>query len=204
MSDIKVQERTKSEQTASVAQNKPVSVIGTLNLGIKNAVLFPRIMSIVDGSVIQYKAENHDIVKKCAKAYIHKNISERGLLRFMLSSFKYEHMDFMLADYVSYDLSEYEESEYITDVYSSKIRENQRWFNDLMLYLNGKYTDGQLLNSDFFRVIQNKHAQQMFIANTQRIDLLTQYKAKATQQKVGEAKSTIEKFANENQRQEQK
>lgn len=213
MSDVKLQESVKqsaqSAKTSGLPRSRPVAATGipnnTLNFGLlKGKYSLQQITSSIDRSVKHYKAANHNIVKKCAQKYIRKNIAESGLSKFMLSSIQYEHMDFMLSDYVVYDVTDYEESEYITDVFSARIRENQHWFNDLMLYLSGAYTEGQLLNADFFKVIQNNRARQMFIDNAKRISFLSEYKTKCAQQKVNETKAMVETAANQNIHQIQK
>lgn len=160
-------------------------------------ILKSQVIPNVDSSVKEYKIENRKIVKSCAKKYVRANIAEHGLFKFMMGAIKYEHMDFMMNDDVSYTLVDYEESEYITDVFSKNIEKNQRWFNDLMLYLSGKYTDGQLLNAEFFRVIDNPRAKHEFIENTKRIDLLNNYRARCSLRVLNETVGAIDKSVRE-------
>ena len=167
-------------------------------------VLQSRMIPMLDSSVVEYQKANRKIVKSCAKKYIFANVCERNLLKFMLNSLKYEHLDFMTSDNVSYSLSEYEESEYITDVFSDRIRKDERWFNDLMLYLSGVYTDGQLLNADFFRVINNPRAKKNFVENTKCIDSLIRYRAMYAQKILNENKGRVDKSMYDSQQVKQK
>jgi len=205
MKDTKTQTMEKNLKTVTSA--RPIAsrmFVDGAQLGFKTSMPLSQVIPMVDGSVVQYQRANRDIVKRCAKKYIRAHIMERNLFKFMMGSIKYEHMDFLMSDNVAYDLSEYEESEYITDVFSANIRKNQRWFNDLMLYLSGKYTDGQLLNADFFRVINNKRARAMFIENMRNIDTLTNYRAKCSQKLYRETRAQIAQKNIESQKTKQK
>ena len=206
MKDIKTKETAKinMNSTGPVRSIASRTLVDGARLGLKTPMPVSQIIPMVDGSVVQYRRANHDIVKRCAKKYIRAHIMERNLFKFMMTSIKYEHMDFLVSDNVAYDLSEYEESEYITDVFSANIQKNQRWFNDLMLYLSGKYTDGQLLNADFFRVINNKRARAMFIENMRHIDSLTNYRAKCSQKLYRETRAQIAQKNIESQKTKQK
>ena len=115
-----------------------------------------------------YRKNNKELVKKYATRYIEKERIEAELRKFMLNSIKYETMALDIAN------SEDSDEEY-SDIgerktYVNDIRRNQRWFNDLMLYLSGKYNDRQLLNSEFFRVIKDKNLRDNFERNTKQIE----------------------------------
>lgn len=117
------------------------------------------------------RKNNRELVKKYATRHIEKERIEAELRKFMLNSIKQETM---ALDIVSGDDSDEEYSDVCEKkTYINDIRRNQRWFNDLMLYLSGKYNDRQLLNSEFFKVIKDKNLRSDFERNTQQIEYLT-------------------------------
>jgi hypothetical protein len=52
---------------------------------------------------------------------------------------------------------------------TSDVRKNNKWFNDLIMYLNDVYTDSQFLTSEFFYLIQDVSVREQFISNAEQI-----------------------------------
>lgn len=128
-----------------------------------------------------YRKNNKELVKKYAKKQIEKEKFEAKLKNFMLNSIKYETMALdTVVDCIAGEeyLDVVERKTYIND-----IRRNQRWFNDLMLYLAGKYNDRQFLNSEFFKVIKDKNLKSNFEYNTSKIEYLSDSIEKAKESK---------------------
>ena len=123
---------------------------------------------LCQAKIQEFRIANRDMVKTYAKAYIKRNIKDVKLNQYMLNAVQYENMNQMLAFCDSCEVSENVET-ILTDTVSY-IRNNQRWFNDLMLYLAFKYNDRQLLNSDFFKVINNPSMKKKFEYNTKDIE----------------------------------
>ena len=116
------------------------------------------------------KRKNKSLVKKYSASYIKSAIKEEKLYKFMMTAMKYETMaldgDVIVdsEDYIDY-------GERNSNI--NYIRRNERWFNDLMMYLSGKYNDRQLLNSEFFKVIKDKNLRHSFEHNTKQIEKLS-------------------------------
>ena len=111
----------------------------------------------------KYQSANKDLVKVNTIKYIYKNIKEAALRNIMLGMLQ--------QDYDNYDFETdniYENSG-LDEASKTFVRQNYRWFNDAMLYLYGKYTDEQLLKSDFFKVINNERAYNTFKRNAEYI-----------------------------------
>lgn len=126
---------------------------------------------LADKQVNEYRAKNKSLVKKYSSSYIKKEIKEEKLYKFMMSSLKYETMALDDSDIII-DAEDYvDHSERNDNI--NYIRRNERWFNDLMLYLSGKYNDRQLLNSEFFKIIKDKNLRQSFEHNTKQIEKLS-------------------------------
>lgn len=118
-----------------------------------------------------HRNNNKELVKKYARRHIEKERFEAELKKFMLNSIKCETM---ALDTVVDCIAGEEYSDVVErKTYINDIRRNQRWFNDLMLYLAGKYNDRQLLNSEFFKVIKDKKLRSDFERNTQQIENLS-------------------------------
>ena len=110
------------------------------------------------------REKNRKIVKRLAKAYIVNTILNPDLRHIMIQSINNETVVF---EYSELFESEYEFS---SNINSGYIYKNERWFYDLMMYLNNNYSDRQLLNGAFFKVIKNEYAKNMFEKNTERIE----------------------------------
>ena len=96
---------------------------------------------LFDDRIEQYRNANMGLVKKYSMSYIKRDIKDAALRKYMIDAILNKNSyDIEMADNVEYDNSADTENVSQTMQY---IRNNQRWFNDLMLYLNGKYTDRQ-------------------------------------------------------------
>lgn len=104
-----------------------------------------------------FRDANKMIAIRSAMDFIEKNISD-GVSRELMFDELYSSLD---SCYVDYDE---ERCVKISDIYSEN-----RWFNDLMLYLTGVYTDAQFLNSVFFSVIKDSAVHAKFIYNTEKM-----------------------------------
>lgn len=129
-----------------------------------------KVKFVVDNRISEYRAKNKSLVKKYSASYIKSAIKEEKLYKFMMTAMKYETMaldgDIIVdsEDYIDY-------GERNSNI--NYIRRNERWFNDLMMYLSGKYNDRQLLNSEFFKVIKDKNLRHSFEHNTKQIEKLS-------------------------------
>ena len=77
-------------------------------------------------------------------------------------------------EYVSLNSDNYDDVYEYGDVdlgtqYMSIIRRNHRWFNNVMLYLSGKYDDAQFLKTDFFEKIKDEKSLIAFENNVKEI-----------------------------------
>ncbi len=116
----------------------------------------------------KYRDANKSIVRKCAKKYITKNITDKLLCIFMLRTLQNSSYEFGF-DGVDWS-SKYVESTDVSNLqYISRIRRDYRWFNDVMMYLAGQYNDVQFLKTDFFKLINDKNALSAFNKNLQEI-----------------------------------
>lgn len=122
----------------------------------------------------EYHKANVGLVKKYSKEYIENNIQNTKLRKFMLNVLINEAVGF---DYIDEDkdvetdsIADNADFDYVPPM--RYIRRNERWFNDLMMYLNSHYTDRQLLNSEFFKVVKDKNLRKKFESNTQQIEYL--------------------------------
>lgn len=148
-------------------------------------------LMILRDALADYRISNKNLAKIYAEKYLRTHMHDTRLIRFMINAIKYENVNMGVENYDF--VSEYDEEpdgvEYV-DKYLQKIRKNQRWFFDLMLYLDGKYTDRQLLNSEFMKVIKKRDFMQRFSKNAEIIDCLSKniaaeyanYKQKITNQ----------------------
>ena len=131
-------------------------------------------LMILRDALADYRISNKNLAKIYAEKYLRTHMHDTRLIRFMINAIKYENVNMGVENYDF--VSEYDEEpdgvEYV-DKYLQKIRKNQRWFFDLMLYLDGKYTDRQLLNSEFVKIIKKRDFVQKFSKNTEIIDCLS-------------------------------
>ena len=121
-----------------------------------------------------YRRYSKNLVKTYADKYVRKNIKQRDLVSFMLKAIEHENVNLAVdeSDFVS-EYNEGVESVDTTDRYMTQIRQDNRWFYDLMLYLNDKYTERQLLNSEFFKTVKDKYLLKTFSKNADIIEKLS-------------------------------
>jgi hypothetical protein len=130
---------------------------------------------LCSSKIEEYHNANVGLVKKYSKEYIEKNIQKPQLRKFMLTAVINEKV---VSDYIDDSDSNIETDSVTNDTDFDclspmrYIRNNERWFNDLMMYLTSKYTDRQLLNSEFFKVIKDKKLRKNFEFNTNQIENL--------------------------------
>ncbi|MBR3511113.1 MAG: hypothetical protein IKN73_03565 [Alphaproteobacteria bacterium] len=121
----------------------------------------------------EYRESNRTLVRKTAQGYIKRYIKDINLRNFMLNSIQDEAL-MQKAFFEDVD-SELDSVESNTVDTMSYIRKNERWFNDLMMYLTYMYDERQLLNSEFFKVLNNKDLRGIFEYNTRNIEKLKEY-----------------------------
>ena len=116
------------------------------------------------------KIENHRDANKClikiySKNYINDSIKDVAAGRFMI---KVMDDDALLSafDSVRANQGNIANGDFGTLKY---ICSNQKWYNDCVSYLLGKYDEEQLLQSDFFKVVYAPELQRKFIWNTKQI-----------------------------------
>ncbi len=126
------------------------------------------------------KDANKKLLRLYASGYLLRNIGDVRLRNFMLDG---------LDNRVLIDVSDFDTDEIaceIADVdqaIANKmrfIRRNHRWYNDLLMYLSDKYTEKQLLKSDFFNVINAPELKKQFVQNTQQLEKLNSVSATAS------------------------
>ena len=140
-----------------------------------------KIIDLCSVKAEEYRDANKNMVKKYSVDYIKRNIKNMELRKFMLASVKNNGFsDFDVID--DYENDSIGGGEYSNSSKTIRyIRRNQRWFNDMMLYLSGQYNDNQLLNSDFFKVVNNPVLKKNFEHNAKRIEQLNANTMFATQ-----------------------
>ena len=159
-------DRALSEKQMQTVYHKTDSAVNT-----NNHYRVARAMNDVVGKKInEYRAKNKSLVKRYSLSYIKSAIKEEKLYKFMMTALKYETM--ALDSDVIVDSEDYiDRGERNNNI--NYIRRNERWFNDLMLYLSGKYDDKQLLNSEFFKTIKDKNLRQSFEDNIKQIEKMS-------------------------------
>ena len=131
--------------------------------------------AVLSDTYNDYRRANKELLKQAVDKYVRGNIREAKLLKFMLNSVRYENVN-MGFEYSSDWVSEYNEdgeSYSVENEQMAMIRRDYRWFNDLMLYLNDKYSERQLLKTEFFKTMNNRKLMQDFTKNTEIIESLS-------------------------------
>lgn len=191
--DEKVKENTTKTTPVNVRSGVVVPTVSVAP-NIKNLMgndYAKNTLMILRDALADYRISNKNLAKIYAEKYLRTHMHDARLIRFMVNAIKYENVNMGVENYDF--VSEYDEEpdgvEYV-DKNLQKIRKDQRWFFDLMLYLNGTYTDRQLLNSEFMKVIRKRDFMQRFSKNAEIIDCLSKniaaeyvnYKQKITNQ----------------------
>ena len=151
-----------SEGQLQMAQHKTDSALRVHpEYTIANATL-----ELCEMKIANYRDANKKIVKMYARDYVKKNIKDAALAKFMLGAMNDDAVLFLLDN----DDNENDNVSVNTLATMRYVRSTQRWFNDMILYLNGRYTEQQLLNSDFFNVVNSAELKRKFEYNTKQIE----------------------------------
>lgn len=143
----------------------------------------------------KYKNANKEIARAFVKMAIKAEVKDKKLYNFMMSSLASDEYCFEFV--VGYSDGDFDSDGVVSQV--GYIRENYRWFNDLMLYLSNVYDDEQLLNSGFFDVVKNNYAKQLkqkFASNTEDMKTIKSNMLSAKQQKYSIVKTLREQYIN--------
>ena len=174
------------EKTQTLTENTDVkNNVTEVTVGVhkqENPKSWPHIPSlstsfraVLSDTYNDYRRANKDMLKQAVDKYVRANIHEAKLLKFMLNSVKYENVNMGFensSDWVS-GYNEDGESYSVENEQMIMIRRDHRWFNDLMLYLNDKYSERQLLKTEFFKTMNNCKLIQDFTKNTEIIERLS-------------------------------
>lgn len=175
------------EQTQTLTENKEVKTnVATVAVGVHKQESFnnvhPQIPSlsksfrdVLSDTYTDYRRANKEMLKQAVDKYVRVNVRDAKLLKFMLNSVKYENVNMGFensTDWVG-EYNEDGESYSAENEQMTMIRRDYRWFNDLMLYLNDKYSERQLLKTEFFKTMNNRKLMQDFTKNTEIIESLS-------------------------------
>lgn len=196
------------EQTQTLTENKEVKTnVATVAVGVhkqenSNNVhlqipsLSKSFRDVLSDTYTDYRRANKEMLKQAVDKYVRGNIRDAKLLKFMLNSVKYENVNMGFensTDWVD-EYNEDGESYSAENEQMTMIRRDYRWFNDLMLYLNDKYSERQLLKTEFFKTMNNRKLMQDFTKNTEIIESLSC----SIKQEYANAKQNIENSVQDN------
>lgn len=196
------------EQTQTLTENKEVKTnVATVAVGVHKQEnsnnVHPQIPSlsksfrdVLSDTYTDYRRANKEMLKQAVDKYVRVNVRDAKLLKFMLNSVKYENVNMGFensTDWVD-EYNEDGESYSAENEQMTKIRRDYRWFNDLMLYLNDKYSERQLLKTEFFKTMNNRKLMQDFTKNTEIIESLSC----SIKQEYANAKQNIENSVQDN------
>ena len=140
-----------SLRTDSVLQTMPMYRLST------------SIDEFIQRKLPEYHELNKDLVREYAMRYVARNIKDIDLRMFMTDLLQKEYLYEYVAD--AEESGDYEYQSY--KAFQRIIRNDYRWFNDVMLYLTNQYTDDQFLKTDFFKIIKDERAYQIFKQNAE-------------------------------------
>lgn len=120
----------------------------------------------------KFHEKNRALVKDYSKSYIKNNITKSDLRKMMLKSLYGEEFVSDENEFIEFYADSVSDTKHINAHY---IRRNERWFYDLIMYLNNNYSDRQLLNSEFFKIVKNKKLKCEFEFNTNEIEKMHRY-----------------------------
>jgi len=119
-----------------------------------------------------YKDANKNMLRYYAEDHINRTVKNARIRKFLLAAMEEQ----LLVEVSGLDADEflYRSADLDScDVTQMRFyRRNQRWYNDLVLYLADKYNERQLLNGDFFKTIENTELKKTFEYNTKQIERL--------------------------------
>jgi len=127
-------------------------------------------VDLYEAQIQTYKNANKNMLKVYAKDYIRKIIKPGQLQKLLLAGM--EEQIFMEVTCLDADESLYKSAD-LDSCYVTKVRffrRNQRWYNDLVMYLLDNYNEKQLLKSDFFKIVNNKEMKNTFEYNSKQIE----------------------------------
>ena len=186
---LTTEQRIVAEQRADSASNKD-----------RNYTIAKRTAEFGEYKINKYHNENKKLVKQYALVYISREIKDAQLYKFMTNAIETETVSQYTEDFVENGDSIVNDSSF-GSVDMKNIRRNQRWFNDLMLYLSGKYDDRQLLNSTFFNTVKNQSLKIAFQQNVYAIENLKNIQNFALQRKNAIYDENLRKYEEEIKRQ---
>lgn len=196
------------EQTQTLTENNEVKTnVATVAVGVHkqenpNNVhtqipsLSKSFRDVLSDTYTDYRRANKEMLKQAVDKYVRVNVRDAKLLKFMLNSVKYENVNMGFensTDWVG-EYNEDGESYSAENEQMTMIRRDYRWFNDLMLYLNDKYSERQLLKTEFFKTMNNRKLMQDFTKNTEIIESLSC----SIKQEYANAKQNIENSVQDN------
>ncbi|MBO7053426.1 MAG: hypothetical protein J6W27_03270 [Alphaproteobacteria bacterium] len=196
------------EQTQTLTENNEVKTnVATVAVGVhkqenSNNVhtqipsLSKSFRDVLSDTYTDYRRANKEMLKQAVDKYVRVNVRDAKLLKFMLNSVKYENVNMGFensSDWVG-EYNEDGESYSAENEQMTMIRRDYRWFNDLMLYLNDKYSERQLLKTEFFKTMNNRKLMQDFTKNTEIIESLSC----SIKQEYANAKQNIENSVQDN------
>lgn len=156
-----------SESQLQIAQQKADSAL-KMN---SEYIMASSTVDWLDLKINAYRTCNKNFVRIYARDYVKYDMHNSVLSKFMLCMiddkdvFLYLYNDSTANDTVSVNL--------LGGI--SQVCRNEKWFNDMMLYFTDKYDERQFLNSEFFKVVNNKELRRKFEFNTRHIEDLQKY-----------------------------
>lgn len=124
------------------------------------------LLDLCDIKIQNIRKANKSLIKIYARDYIVNNVEDKAVKNFMVNAIEDK---ILISAYVA----GVEKSDSISSGKLSTMRyicHNQKWFNDLVLFLNGNYDEQQLLDSGFFKVINTAGLERRFESNKTRAD----------------------------------
>lgn len=128
------------------------------------------LIELGETKIKSFRDANKTLLKMGVKDFIRNNVKDAEMARFMCRAIDDEKFVFSSNSGIDSDSTWTEDANINSLSTMRRIRCQQRWYNDLLLYLSDKYTEQQLLKSNFFKVINNKDLQKSFEYNTQQIE----------------------------------
>lgn len=157
------------------------------------------LLAICESKNKVYHDANKNLVKMYTRDYIKNNIQDKLLREFMLNYLEQTITNpSMICDEIEAD--SIDPGVKVSALTMRHMRRDQRWFYDLMLYLSDKYNDKQLLNSQFFKVVDDPEFKTKFEYFTSKIDFVNSSVEFAVERKKIIREQTWNKYAKEVQK----
>lgn len=138
-------------------------------------------------------AANKRLAICAAKHYVQKNIKDAKLRNFMLNVLSLKKGVYDRLEDVN-----------VSDLSLADVRKDNRWFNDLIMFLHNNYTNEQFLKSEFFTVINNDVAYKNFTRNTEKIVMFEALVRNSSDQGASIYGKTWQKYEAEYRKQKQR